>query len=218
MILKRLFDRTGAIILIVLLSPVMVVCAILVKCTSKGTVFFRQERMGLHGKVFRIMKFRTMYSDPIREKTGHVTFADDPQITKVGKFLRNYRLDELPQLFNVILGQMSLVGPRPLPPVYLHAYSDFDKRRLEAVPGITGWQQIHGASGNSWDERIQLDVWYVDNRSFLLDIQILCQTVWVVIRPTNVYDAEGQQMSGIPTALRESMQKQKQDQETKAIE
>ncbi len=207
---KRWFDLLGATCLIGATAPVMAVCAAAIKATSRGPVFFRQERLGLHGRVFRIFKFRTMVDNAAGQGSGDITFKQDPRITGVGRVLRDYRLDELPQLFNVIRGEMSLVGPRPLLPRFLSAYTDRDKRRLEAMPGMTGWQQVNGGSSHTWDERIDLDVWYVSHQSLLLDLQILVKTVLVVLRPTDVYAQDGKQLSGLPTALREQLEKTSQ--------
>ena len=206
---KRLFDLLGSALLIGATTPAMAVCAAAIKATSKGPIFFRQERLGLHGSVFRIFKFRTMVDQAEKRGTGVVTFKTDPRITRVGRVLRDYRLDELPQLFNVLRGEMSLVGPRPLLPRFLPAYSERDKRRLEVPPGMTGWQQVNGGSNHTWEERIDKDVWYVDHRSLLLDLTILLKTVLVVVRPTNVYGSDGQQLSGVPTAARATLENQK---------
>jgi lipopolysaccharide/colanic/teichoic acid biosynthesis glycosyltransferase len=200
---KRLFDLVGATLLIGATAPVMAACAAAIKVTSKGPVFFRQERLGLHGKRFRILKFRTMVDKAATKGTGDLTFRDDPRITTVGRALRDYRLDELPQLFNVVAGHMSLVGPRPLLPRFIDAYSEYDKRRMEVMPGMTGWQQVNGASNHTWKERIEHDVWYVDHRSLLVDLEILLRTILVVVKPSDVYAADGSQMSGVPTALRD---------------
>jgi len=199
---KRLFDFFGSALLLGATAPVFAACAAVIKATSKGPVFFRQERLGLNGKVFRIFKFRTMVDNAAAQGTGDITFKTDPRITRVGRMLRDYRLDELPQLLNVLRGEMSLVGPRPLLPKFLHAYSEYDRRRLEVMPGMTGWQQVNGASNNSWEERVDHDVWYVDHQSLLLDLKILFKTVAVVVRPTNVYGDDGKQLSGVPTSAR----------------
>jgi sugar transferase EpsL len=142
-----------------------------------------------------------MVQHEITTLSDGIVTEKDPRITKIGYVLRKYRLDELPQLFNVVLGQMSLVGPRPLMPELLYAYSEYDKRRLEAIPGMTGWQQINGGSEHTWEERINYDVWYVDHKSFWLDIKILFMTIWIVINPKGVYGKDGKQISGVPTAL-----------------
>jgi lipopolysaccharide/colanic/teichoic acid biosynthesis glycosyltransferase len=127
-----------------------------------------------------------------------LTGRDDPRITRVGRFLRASRIDELPQLLNVLAGDMSLVGPRPLLPEFLAYYSTFDLRRLEVPPGMTGWQQVNGAARHSWRERVALDVWYVDHRSLGLDLRILWKTVAVVVRADTVYAEDGSQDSGLP--------------------
>ena len=132
--------------------------------------------------------------------TGLETRRDDPRITRAGQILRRLRLDELPQLLNVLRGEMSLVGPRPLLPEFLPYYSDLDRRRLEAVPGMTGWQQVHGAARNTWRERVALDVWYVDHAGLALDLWILLLTVGVVVRADSAYAEDGSQRSGLPDA------------------
>jgi lipopolysaccharide/colanic/teichoic acid biosynthesis glycosyltransferase len=203
---KRLFDLCGSLLLIGATAPVMAACAAVIKATSRGPVFFRQERLGHRGKVFRILKFRTMVDKAVSKGTGVVTFKGDPRITRVGHVLRDYRLDELPQLFNVVTGDMSLVGPRPLLPRFLPDYSEHDRRRLDVPPGMTGWQQVNGASNNSWEERVELDVWYVDHKSLLLDLRVLLKTVLVVLRPSGVYASDGSQLSGVPTAARARME------------
>jgi lipopolysaccharide/colanic/teichoic acid biosynthesis glycosyltransferase len=211
MISKRLFDWFGSVLLIGATAPVMAVCAAAIKATSKGPVFFTQPRLGLHGEVFRIIKFRTMVENAATQATGDLTFRGDPRITRVGKVLRDYRLDELPQLFNVLADQMSLVGPRPLLPKYLDAYSERDKRRMEVPPGMTGWQQVNGGSNHTWEERIDYDVWYVDHHSLWLDIRILIKTLLVVIKPTNVYGDDGKQLSGLPTSVRVALERNEED-------
>jgi lipopolysaccharide/colanic/teichoic acid biosynthesis glycosyltransferase len=195
---KRCFDLSGAVLLLLLLSPVLLGVAVAVKLGSPGPVLFRQLRMGRNGRIFAIFKFRTMVDGAIHLGTGLETHRGDFRITRVGHFLRNSRIDELPQLLNVILGQMSLVGPRPLLPEFLPYYSAFDRRRMEADPGMTGWQQVNGASRHSWKERVTLDVWYVDHRSFWLDLRILLRTVGVVLKADTVYAQDGSQTSGVP--------------------
>jgi sugar transferase EpsL len=203
---KRLFDVFGSVLLIGASAPVMAACAVAIKATSKGPILFRQDRLGLHGSVFRIFKLRTMVVGAAKQGTGDLTFKEDPRITRVGRLLRDYRLDELPQLFNVLRGEMSLVGPRPLLPKFLSAYSEHDKRRMEVMPGMTGWQQVNGGSNHSWEERIDYDVWYVDHHSLKLDLEILFKTILVVLRPTNVYGNDGKQLSGLPTSVRDAME------------
>ena len=191
---RPVLDRALGGLLLVLLAPVLAAAAMAVRLGSPGPVLFRQERLGRGGRTFRIFKFRTM--DP--GIPGLMTCRDDPRITRVGRFLRNYRLDELPQLLNVVRGEMSLVGPRPLLPEFLPYYTDLDRRRLEVRPGMTGWQQVNGAARHAWRERIALDVWYVDHRSARLDLWILLLTVGVVLRADTVYAPDGSQRSGLP--------------------
>ncbi len=193
---KRAFDVAGGLTLLVLLSPLMVAPAAAIRLGSRGPALFRQERLGRKGRPFSIYKFRTMV--PGAEASGPMTHRDDPRITAVGRILRTYRIDEVPQLLNVVRGEMSLVGPRPLLPEFLPYYSPFDRRRLEVPPGMTGWQQVNGASRHAWKERVALDVWYVDHGSFLLDLKILLMTVGVVLRADTAYAPDGSQTSGLP--------------------
>jgi lipopolysaccharide/colanic/teichoic acid biosynthesis glycosyltransferase len=193
---KRLFDFTGSLLLLVLLGPLLAAAALAVRFDSRGGALFRQVRLGFRGRPFSILKLRTMAV--AAPDSGHLTGRGDPRITRVGRFLRATRIDELPQLFNVLAGDMSLVGPRPLLPEFLPYYSSYDRRRLEALPGMTGWQQVNGAARNGWRERVALDVWYVDHRSLGLDLRILLRTVAVVLRADTVYAADGSQDSGLP--------------------
>ena len=181
--LKRIFDLIFAIILLILLSPVMLLTAAAVYVSMGSPVLFRQKRPGLHGKIFEIYKFRTM-SDA-RDEKG-VLLPDEMRLTKTGKIIRSLSLDELPQLFNVIKGDMSFVGPRPLLPEYLSLYNERQKRRHDVKPGITGWAQVNGRNALSWQERFELDVWYVEHRSFLLDMKILWMTLLKVLRRESI--------------------------------
>jgi sugar transferase EpsL len=175
---KRALDLVVAGIALVLLAPVMLVLAALVGATLGSPVLFRQTRPGLYVRPFTLYKFRTMKD--LRGPDG--SLLPDPQrLTRFGRFLRRTSLDELPELWNVVRGDMSLVGPRPLLMEYLDRYSSEQMRRHEAKPGITGWTQLNGRNALSWDEKFRLDVWYVENRSFLLDLRILARTVWTVI-------------------------------------
>jgi len=178
---KRMFDLVGALLILVLLSPLLLLVALAIKITSPGPVIFKQQRLGLHGNIFYLYKFRSMI--PNAEKIGSGMFVekDDPRITFVGKFLRKTSIDELAQLFNVIRGEMSLVGPRPAPLHHLNKYDERQKKRLSVKPGITGWAQVNGRLAIYWPERIELDVWYVEHYSFWLDIKILIKTVAVVL-------------------------------------
>jgi sugar transferase EpsL len=177
--LKRAFDVVFALMLLVLLWIPMLVVALAVMATMGLPVLFRQERPGLHGRPFLLVKFRTMTNDT-DDKDG--ALRDEVRLTRVGRILRNTSLDELPQLFNVIRGDLSFVGPRPLLMEYLPRYTCEQARRHEVKPGITGWAQVNGRNALSWEERFKLDVWYVDHRSFGLDMRILWLTARSVLR------------------------------------
>lgn len=175
---KRIFDLVVSLVALVILSPFLLIISILILVFEGLPLFFRQDRPGLGGKVFKVCKFRTMKA--ARDHSG-LSLPDEERITGLGKFLRRTSLDELPELFNVIKGEMSLVGPRPLLVQYLERYSNEQARRHEILPGITGWAQVNGRNAITWDEKFRLDVWYVDHWSFWLDIRILLITVWKVL-------------------------------------
>lgn len=177
---KRVFDLLCTSFILVLLSPLLLVVALAIKITSPGGVFFKQQRLGLHGKIFWMYKFRSMVPNAVNIGSGMFVDKDDPRITPVGKILRKTSIDELPQLFNVFRGEMSLVGPRPAPLHHLDKYDDRQRNRLNMKPGITGWAQVNGRIALYWPERIELDLWYVDNYSLCLDLKILFKTVLVV--------------------------------------
>jgi len=183
--IKRLFDFLASAIGIVLLSPLLLIIAVWIKLDSKGPVLFKQERVGKDNKLFNILKFRTMVVDA--EKSGFYTAENDSRITRPGNLLRKTSLDEIPQLFNIFKGEMSIIGPRPTLKYQVDEYTDFQKRRLEGLPGVTGWAQVNGRNSLSWPERITLDVWYVDNFSLFLDAKILYKTVFVWLRGEGVY-------------------------------
>ncbi|PTB96357.1 sugar transferase [Marivirga lumbricoides] len=176
--LKRLFDVVAAGVGLLLLAPVIAVVAILIRSKLGSPVFFRQARPGLNGKPFKMVKFRTMLD--ATDKHGN-PLPDDQRMTPFGSFLRATSLDELPELWNVLKGDMSLVGPRPLLMEYLPLYSKEQYRRHEARPGVTGWAQVNGRNAISWEDKFKLDVWYVDNQSFWLDLKILFLTVKKVL-------------------------------------
>ncbi|RUR76289.1 sugar transferase [Chlorogloeopsis fritschii PCC 9212] len=190
LVCKRLFDIAIALLALIVLSPVFVVAALAIKLNSPGPILFCQERLGRLGKPFTIYKFRTMVDGAIHMGAGINTFKGDPRITSVGKFLREYHLDELPQLFNILVGEMSLVGPRPLLTSALLTYNNCQKRRLLMPPGLTAWEAVNGGLENSLDERIKLDIWYVNNWNFWLDIVIILRTIPVVLRKEGVYEKE----------------------------
>jgi len=177
--LKRVFDVVVSATALVVLAPVMGLIALLVWRTMGRPVLFRHVRPGLHGKPFVMYKFRTMRD--LRDAEGKL-LPDEARLTPFGRWLRSTSLDELPELLNVLRGEMSLVGPRPLLMEYLDRYTPEQARRHEVKPGITGWAQIHGRNNLSWDERFKLDVWYVDNWSLWLDVKILWRTLWMVLR------------------------------------
>ena len=181
-------DVLAASAALLLLSPAIICVAVLVHIKLGSPVFFRQVRPGLHGKSFNMIKFRTML-DAV-DGNGDV-LPDEVRLTSFGKLLRSTSLDELPGLWCVLKGDMSLVGPRPLLVEYLPLYSPEQARRHEVRPGITGWAQVNGRNAISWEEKFKLDVWYVDNQSFLLDIKILFLTVWKVLRRKDI-SADGE--------------------------
>jgi len=177
--LKRAFDLSLAIFLLTLFSPLMLVCMFMVYISLGKPVFFKQLRPGQYGKPFYIYKFRTMTDK--RDLKGNL-LPDRERLTPLGRFLRKTSLDELPQLINVIKGDLSFVGPRPLLMEYLNRYTPEQARRHEVKPGITGWAQINGRNAITWEEKFKHDVWYVDNRSFLLDLKIIVRTFIEVIK------------------------------------
>jgi lipopolysaccharide/colanic/teichoic acid biosynthesis glycosyltransferase len=199
---KRTLDLAIAVSALVVLSPALAMIALLVRMSSPGPILFRQQRLGLNGTVFTVFKFRTMVVHEATTLAEKVVLSGDARITRLGRILRDFRLDELPQLFNVIRGDMSTVGPRPLTPELLPYYSETDKQRLGARPGITGWQQVNGALKNSWAERIALDVWYVQHPSIWLDLTILWRTIGVALKREGVYVSDGLQLSTVPDAFR----------------
>jgi lipopolysaccharide/colanic/teichoic acid biosynthesis glycosyltransferase len=174
--LNRTLDVAIAGAGLALASPFLAAAAIAVKLGDGGPVLFKQTRVGKDGRDFELMKLRTMVVDAEKQGAGYAVNKGDSRITRVGRFLRRTSLDELPQLWNVVRGDMSLIGPRPTLRYQVERYSDRQRRRLEVLPGITGWAQIHGRASLSWDERIELDVWYVDHRSPRTDLLILLRT------------------------------------------
>ncbi|MED0680776.1 sugar transferase [Aneurinibacillus thermoaerophilus] len=180
---KRVFDLVCALVLLVVTLPVMGITALLVRIKLGSPVLFKQKRPGLHGKPFYIYKFRTMTDE--RDESGEL-LPDEVRLTGFGRWLRRLSLDELPQLFNVVKGELSLVGPRPLLMEYLPRYTPRQARRHEVKPGITGWAQVNGRNAISWEEKFELDVWYVDRQSFWLDMKILWLTLFKVIRSEGI--------------------------------
>ncbi|MGI6587883.1 MAG: sugar transferase [Peptococcia bacterium] len=191
LIVKRSLDFVFAVILLIVLSPLMLLVAIAIKLDSRGPVFFKQERPGKGARIFTIYKFRTMSVET--EKAGK-PLSDLARMTKVGSFLRKTSIDELPQLFNILKGEMSFIGPRPLLVEYLEYYSSEQKRRHEVKPGISGWAQVNGRNAISWEEKFKYDIWYVNNQSLLLDIKILFLTVYNVLRRKGINNSLGDTM------------------------
>lgn len=193
MVLKRVLDLVLTIIGTIIISPILLVIAIAIKLSSEGPILFKQERLGYHGKVFKIYKFRTMIVNAENIGSGVViNDKDDPRVTKIGRFLRATSLDELPQVFNVIAGDMALVGPRP--PVTYHPYNGYDnypewaKKRFEMRPGMTGLVQITVRSDASWDDRMRIDCEYVEKFSVLFDIKIILGTIKTVLKGEAIWN------------------------------
>ena len=182
--IKRLFDIVIAAIALIVLSPALVILAILVRLKLGSPILFCQQRPGLNAKAFTILKFRTMVNKQYDEDNKII--ADSQRLTVFGKFLRNMSLDELPELFNVLKGDMSLVGPRPLMTKYLDRYTPRQGRRHEVKPGITGWAQVNGRNNVTWEKRFEMDVWYVDNWGLWLDLGILFKTVIAVFKREDI--------------------------------
>ena len=185
--LKRFFDFCISLVALVVVSPLLVVVTVGLHFANKGTgVFFLQERPGKDAKIFRIIKFKTMTDE--RDEEGEL-LSDELRLTKIGRFVRSTSIDELPQLINVIKGDMSLIGPRPLLVQYLPLYSKEQARRHEVRPGITGWAQCHGRNAISWTEKFKLDVWYVDHLSFWTDLRIIGLTIKKVLLRADINEA-----------------------------
>lgn len=181
---KRFLDVTVSFLGLVLLSPLLLAVSLLIKIDSRGPVIFRQKRIGRNGKVFEIYKFRSMCVGAEKTGSGVYSGKGDARVTRIGKILRATSIDELPQLLNILKGEMSFVGPRP--PLTYHPwkyeeYTDFQKRMFEVRPGITGWAQVNGRKDVEWHKRIELNVWYVDHMSLLLDIKIMFMTAFKVL-------------------------------------
>lgn len=187
-----MLDFVFAVILLIIASPIMLLAAIAIKLEDpKGPVLFRQKRPGKNAKIFTVYKFRTMRVET--EKDGR-PLTDMERMTKVGSFLRKTSIDELPQLFNIIRGEMSFIGPRPLLVQYLELYTPEQMRRHEVTPGISGWAQVNGRNAISWEEKFKYDVWYVDNQSVLLDFKILFLTIYNILKREGINNSQGDTM------------------------
>ncbi len=191
LILKYGCDRVAATLLLLLFFPFLIGLTLLILVSSGWPALFIQERVGKDGQLFRLYKFRTMVRDAVRLGLGTTVGQSDDRITWVGGCLRDWSLDELPQVLNVLKGDMSLVGPRPTLEYQVAQYTPFQRRRLEMKPGITGWAQVNGRNALPWPQRIELDVWYVDHFSLWLDLRILWRTVGVFLRREGLYGAGG---------------------------
>jgi sugar transferase EpsL len=186
--MKRLFDFLLAIVATMIFLPIILVLVLMIRCVIGSPVIFKQMRPGLYGNIFYIYKFRTMSN--AKNSKGEL-LSDAERMTKFGKFLRSTSLDELPSLLNVLKGEMSLVGPRPLLVEYLPLYNGVQARRHQVRPGVTGWAQVNGRNAISWEDKFALDVWYVDNQSFYLDIKIIFMTIKKVFIRSGI-SAEGE--------------------------
>lgn len=184
---RRALDLAIGIPAAVLTAPLVAVLAVMIRLESRGGALFRQTRAGLQGAPFEIFKLRTMVSGAEHIGAGLAVLEGDSRITRTGAFLRRYSLDELPNLWNVIRGEMSIVGPRPTLPGQVEQYTEHQRRRLDVLPGITGWAQVNGRATLPWDRRIELDIWYVEHRSLWLDLKILALTVRMVLVGHGLY-------------------------------
>ena len=181
--LKRFLDFCISLLGLICISPIFVIVTILLAIANRGKVFFMQQRPGKNEKIFKIIKFKSMTDDV--DENG-VLLLNEQRITPIGSFIRNTSIDEIPQLINVLIGDMSLIGPRPLPVRYLDLYTEEQKKRHNVRPGITGWAQVNGRNAISWKKKFELDVWYVDNISLSLDIKILLLTFVKVFKPEGI--------------------------------
>ena len=188
--MTRPFDILIAALALALSLPVLAVAAVAIRLESPGGVIYRHPRIGRHGVPFQLWKLRTMVAGAEAMGAGLYIEPRDSRITRSGRFMRRFSLDEIPNLMNVLRGEMAIVGPRPTVAEQVDQYSDFQRRRLEVKPGITGWAQVNGRAAISWPERIELDVWYVDHRSFALDLRILARTIRLLATGRGLYSAD----------------------------
>jgi lipopolysaccharide/colanic/teichoic acid biosynthesis glycosyltransferase len=179
--MSRALDVVGALAGLVVGAPLLLLAVVAIRCETRGSPIYRQRRVGKDGAVFVLYKLRTMVegADPVG--VGTAVEPDDPRVTRIGRLLRRFSLDEIPNLVNVLRGEMAIVGPRPTLEAQVELYTQRQRRRLDVKPGMTGWAQVHGRAGLSWEERIELDVWYVDNRSLGLDLRILARTLGLIV-------------------------------------
>jgi len=189
--IKRIIDIVGSLLGLIVFFPFLLIITILIKLDSQGPGFFKYKRVGKDGEEFISYKLRSMVENTTEIGLGIEIVRDDPRITLVGAFLRRWSLDEIPQLINALKGEMSLIGPRPALPHQVAKYTEFEKKRLEMKPGITGWAQVNGRNLLSWKERIKLDVWYIQNWSLWLDFKILLMTPKIVLSRQGLYGKGG---------------------------
>jgi undecaprenyl phosphate N,N'-diacetylbacillosamine 1-phosphate transferase len=184
---KPFFDRLVSLILLIVLFPVIIIVGGILYFSNDGKIWFVQKRPGYQAKLFHVAKFKTM--NDLKDADGNL-LTDEKRLTFMGKLIRRTSIDELPQLFNVLTGSMSIVGPRPLLPEYLTLYNDFQKRRHEVKPGITGWAQVNGRNNTTWNDRFEKDIWYVDNQSFKIDLKIIFLTIIKVFRAEGIQNSD----------------------------
>ena len=188
--MSRALDVAIASVALVVTAPLLAVAMLAIRLESPGSPIYRQRRVGRHGEPFDLLKLRTMVAGAEHVGAGLAVNYGDPRITRVGALLRRFSLDELPNLVNVVRGEMAVVGPRPTIQAQVDQYTERQRRRLEVKPGITGWAQVNGRASLPWDERIELDVWYVDNRSLALDLRIMARTVRMLVTGHGLYKGE----------------------------
>jgi lipopolysaccharide/colanic/teichoic acid biosynthesis glycosyltransferase len=210
--LPRAADLVIAVLGLVIASPLLLLAAIAIRLESRGPVIYRQRRVGRDGAIFELFKLRTMRmgADPVG--VGTAVTAGDPRVTRVGRLLRRFALDELPNLGNVLRGEMAIVGPRATLPAQVDLYTSRQRRRLELKPGVTGWAQTHGRAGIPWEERIELDVWYVENRSIRLDLRILATTPLVLVRGQGMTSPDPYAGSSPESPLRRAAERERAQQ------
>ena len=188
--MTRLFDVVVASLALVVTAPIQVAAMIAIRLESRGSPIYRQRRVGKDGEAFDMLKLRTMVSGAENVGAGLAVNYGDPRITRVGRLLRRFSTDELPNLVNVLRGEMSIVGPRPTIQVQVDQYTERQRRRLDVKPGLTGWAQVNGRASLPWHERIELDLWYVEHRSFLLDLKIIWKTIEMLVTGSGLYKGE----------------------------